>query len=136
MNKFRIALILPVIILSAAIFYLSSQSEVPVLEITPLGFDKVLHFLAFFIYSIFALFFFISILNFKKLIISKIFAILLSLIFAISDEYHQSMIIGRDASIYDFIADAAGILTSSFLYTYFIKKIKIINERYFSTFKN
>lgn len=45
-----------------------------------------------------------------------------SLVYAASDEVHQSFVPGRAASVMDWIADAAGILISS--YIYYIKSFK------------
>lgn len=48
-----------------------------------------------------------------KLLLVTLFV---GLIFAASDEIHQSFVPGRTASIYDFIADAIGILISLLLF--------------------
>ncbi len=137
MKPMRIVLLFPVIILSALILYLSSQSGVPILNHTPPGFDKIAHFFAFFLYSVSSLLFFCSIFNLKKITVCKIFAILLALIFAITDEYHQSLVAGRDASIYDFFADAAGIIVSMFFFNRIINLLKrLINAKQISTNKN
>lgn len=45
-----------------------------------------------------------------------------SLAYAASDEVHQSFVPGRETSVMDWVADAAGILISS--YVYYIKIFK------------
>lgn len=137
MKPARIILLFPVLILSALIFYLSGRPDVPVLNSAPQGFDKIAHFLAFFLYSISALMFFCSISNLKKITLCKICAILLALIFAITDEYHQSLVVGRYASIYDFLADSAGIVVSMFFYNNIIKYLKkLLNAKQIPTYKD
>jgi VanZ family protein len=48
----------------------------------------------------------------------KIFWIVFSIgiIIAMTDEYYQSFVAGRQSSIYDFTADALGILIGSWIY--------------------
>ena len=45
---------------------------------------------------------------------------ILGLLFAFSDEWHQSMVPGRDASIWDWLADALGIIT--FVYYFYLRQ--------------
>ncbi len=41
----------------------------------------------------------------------------LTSLFGLSDEFHQSFIIGRTASVYDFMADCAGAALGSWIWT-------------------
>jgi VanZ family protein len=115
---------LPVILLTAAISLASSQSQItPPDEIHFL--DKILHFFAFFIYGIFARFYF-EVFKFEDK--SKIIAaISISILFGIFDELHQSFVPGRDASIYDLIADIAGVLVS---YIFWNKLIQLFRTKF------
>lgn len=49
-------------------------------------------------------------------------SVVFSFAYAASDEIHQSFVPGREASIFDWMADAVGILISS--YVYYIKAFK------------
>lgn len=120
----KILLVLPFFIYSAIIFWISHQPKVEILEDSFIGFDKILHFFAYFIYSILTFTAIEIIINFKFK--SGIFAIFVALLFAISDEYHQSFIDGRDASVYDFLADAVGIILSGI----FFSKIRKLLKKY------
>ncbi len=121
----KLILILPSILIISIIFILSSQ---PLLSLPDIGidfFDKLLHFIAYFILGI-SLQFSVFGLN-KNLQIKHSISIVLiiGLAYAGFDEYHQSKVPNRDANIYDFIADAIGLVVSTLL----INKIKnIVNS--------
>lgn len=91
------------------IFFLSSQSALPI----PAGIigellSKGSHFAEFLILAFLLYRALISHLKQKQ---SLIIAIVLSLLYAASDEFHQSFVSGRSAEISDFLADSAGIFT-------------------------
>ena len=48
-------------------------------------------------------------------------AIIISLIFAVTDEWHQYYVLTRNSDIFDWLADAAGILTGALIYKIFWK---------------
>ena len=54
--------------------------------------------------------------------------ILISMIYAASDEFHQTFIPGRDAGVMDFLTDSAGILLSVLIYSYMAKNINKKNK--------
>lgn len=132
-------LLVPIILYSIFIIYLSSLSAIPYVishfEIK----DKILHYIGFMGYGlllflpIFALnqnfsqqIDKISFLNHLKK--SYLYTFIISFIFAVSDEIHQSFVPGRDADFYDLLSDTLGILTSLLIYhlifKFLIKKIK------------
>jgi VanZ family protein len=122
----RIIFSLPLIAVSIFIFYLSSISQPPIPDF---GFDwqdKVLHFIAFFVYGITGIIF--SLVNFSLGKIKKTIIIVLFIgsIFGISDELHQYFVPGRDCSLFDWIADVIGILSSLIL----IKPLSNILSKY------
>ena len=98
------------------VFYFSSQNFPFILNLPPDS-DKAIHFL---IYAILAFLFYRS---FKKSGVRK-YILILSFVFAtiygISDEFHQSYVPGRVASIGDIFADSFGALVGTYL-----AKIKI-----------
>lgn len=129
-------LIIPLLIYSLAIFIMSHQSQVPFIKNTIIGTDKVLHFFAYFVYGICSYIFFLALNNLNNSKKSKFFAILLALLFAISDEIHQSFIYGREADIFDFLADALGVIFSLLFFNIIFRVLKKrINEKQISTDK-
>lgn len=81
-----------------------------------------MHFIAYFVYAITMQ---ITIIG-AKLKAPRILIIFFSLLFAISDEFHQYFIPGRSADIYDILADFTGILVSMLFY----KKIEKLVKKY------
>ena len=95
-----------VIFVCLLIFYLSSQPSLPLPARIS---DKFYHLMEY------ALLGFLSVLALRatfniSLRRALAVAILFSILYAISDEWHQSFVPGRDASLTDLAADAAGSL--------------------------
>ncbi|NOY72990.1 MAG: VanZ family protein [Gammaproteobacteria bacterium] len=88
------------------IFYMSHQPSVGLPSMMP-GQDKVFHF---FVYAILAFFIagsfpsFVKGISFKEAQVAGLFVLL----YAISDEFHQSFIPGRYPSMADVLADCLG----------------------------
>jgi len=86
------------------IYYLSSQSSVPVPYVFDAQ-DKLIHATA---YAVMAWLFWQS----WQGRFSRIYLLWLSVLFCslygISDEWHQSFVPGRDASVFDWVADTTG----------------------------
>jgi len=115
-----------------SLFFLSSKSSLPqsilaseliqnvkhlveVIGFTPLiifsnftisNFDKVAHA---FLYFIFEILVFLMLKNSKLARFSVPLAILVVLLYGLTDEFHQYFVPGRDASVFDFAADCIGI---------------------------
>jgi len=88
------------------IFFLSSQST---LIATPLDFpnkDKLMHASAYAILGFFAWSAFRHHVN-QRLVLLWI-SILFASVYGISDEFHQSFVVGRDADVWDWLADTVG----------------------------
>ena len=113
------------VIYSIAIIYFSNQPQAPNIVNIFWGFDKILHLSAYLLYYISSIFF-INGIN-KSLIKSKleIYSILLSALFAISDEFHQYFIPGRSAEFGDILADIIGILLGFTICRFFILKLPL-----------
>jgi VanZ family protein len=91
------------------IFYLSSLHNIPLPKL-PRDFDKVLHLCA---YIPLAYLFYLSL---KKSGINKyvfVLAVIFASIYGITDELHQVVVPGRDASVGDLLADAIGAFLGS-----------------------
>ncbi|MEK6875135.1 MAG: VanZ family protein [Nanoarchaeota archaeon] len=96
---------------------ISGEGGYPILSI-------VYHFSVFFLFSFF---FSLSIIGKEKLKTKDIiFILVVSIIYAIFDEFHQSFIPGRNAEIKDTLINNLGSIISMLLYLK-IKKIKRIN---------
>lgn len=124
----RILYILATLFWMSFIFYFSSIPNLKSQYEADFLYRKVAHILEYFILT-FLLFKTFKSLNFydKKSIFAAIF---FSIIYAATDEYHQTFIFGRDGKFYDILIDSFG----SFLFYlfYFIKNKK--SE--FTDFKN
>ena len=83
------------------------------------GYDKIFHFIE---YSLLGFFCFRTKLKLFKS--SYLFAITYGLSFGIFDEFWQSLVPGRNSSIYDVIADFSGICFMSILF----KSLSIVRK--------
>lgn len=91
------------------IFLVSSRRSIDLPHI-PAGFDKVLHLCAYMVLA------FLFSLSLRQSGIRKyvfLLAILLTSVYGISDEIHQSFVPGRDPSFGDLLADAVGAFGGS-----------------------
>lgn len=96
----------PVLFLLGLLFYLSSLRDVP---IQSRGLDKIAHFTAYGVLAVLWL----RALHGGSLALRPrlaLVALAFTIAYGASDELHQRLVGGRDASIYDFIADALGAL--------------------------
>ncbi len=86
--------------------------------------DKIIHAL---IYFFAFLLFYISLSHTRRDSFfhknSILFSIIFATIYALSDEFHQSFVPNRDADIFDFLADFAGVL-AGFIFIIILDKIK------------
>ncbi len=125
------------IIYALFIFYLSSQSDISshagflkkqyfrefldlfnVLELDIINklssiaysnYDKILHFIE---YIILGVLLYLTTYYFPGSFTRKyaaVFALIIGVLFAISDEIHQSFVSGRSSSVFDLIADSTGV---------------------------
>lgn len=103
------------LIFSALIYYFSDQPQI-IEEPLFYGIDKIVHCIAFMLYG-FSLHLALSRFNIKN---HTLVFFIIGIIFAASDEYHQSFVQGRDADLFDWIADLIGLYLS-FLVIGFLK---------------
>jgi len=106
----------------AFIFFLSSQST---LIATPLEFpnkDKVMHASAYAILGLFAwLAFRHHIEQYQWLAVA---CVVFASAYGVSDEFHQSFVIGRDADVWDWLADSVG--ASLMVTILYYRRLKIV----------
>ena len=112
----------PVIVYSGIIFFTSSVPNVR----TPLAafdFDKVLHLIE---YAPFG-FLVARAMGGTRVLISKraLWAgvVLISFLYAASDEFHQSFVPGRNSGVFDLIADTVGGVMGGYLYMVLAQRI-------------
>ena len=115
-EKNRYAAIILTILIAVEIFYFSSipggRVETGGIRIIPI----LYHFLVFFLFNFFLL---LSIIGDKKIKIKyMVIALMISIIYAFLDEFHQIFVAFRNPSIQDVLTDTAGIFSSVALYLY------------------
>ena len=107
---------LPVLLWAGLIFFLSSTSSEGIPDIFS-GQDIIAHT---FVYIILALLLSNAIKNSSRYSSSKfkslILVVVLSIIYAFTDEFHQSFVPGRDCSVIDFFADSVGVIFGGLIY--------------------
>jgi len=112
----RVYYVLPLFLYLLLIFILSSISRYPD-EITwVFSFDKCVHALEYYL---------LGYLLMRMLVTSPhrvfsgapvAFSIVFGILYALSDEWHQSFIIGRYASGFDLLFDSVGVVLAAFTY--------------------
>ncbi|MBT5229136.1 MAG: VanZ family protein [Methylococcales bacterium] len=102
-----------VVLWMLVIFWLSSQSSMPVpMPALFPGQDKLGHLI---IYSILGLFVALAFCRDPKKGMCLLLTFSIALLYGISDEWHQSFVPNRDMSGWDLVADALGGLVGGFI---------------------
>ena len=91
------------------IFYVSSQARAVILRSAP---DYLLHFAAYFLFGLLAIRATASGLLRPAGKMAVLYGVVLSIAYAVSDEWHQMLVPGRVASLWDVLADTAGVLAA------------------------
>ena len=107
---------------AVAIFYMSSLTFEGVSYTTNIN-SILYHFFAFFF---FASFLYISSLKGKKKYPILILALIISLLYAILDEFHQFFVPGRNSSIKDMLIDSLGIILAFMIY---VVRVEFVNRK-------
>ncbi len=103
----RIAIWTPVLLYMAFIFYLSSQVAVPGPSVQPFPYyDKIVHIVMFAVLSLL----FWGAWKYERITSPYFYAIAFTILYGISDEFHQSFVPGRIADMWDVVADGIGSL--------------------------
>lgn len=120
LEKNRYAAIILTMLIAAEIFYFSSIPGGSPRMGGGIRISIIYHFLVFFLFSFFLL---LSIIGNKKIKISYVvIALIISVIYAVLDEFHQIFVAFRNPSIQDVLIDTIGIFSSIILYFYYRKK--------------
>jgi VanZ family protein len=116
---------LPALLVMAGIWFLSSQSILP----TPkgvFGFDKVQHFIAYFVLAVSLGLWFFSGRPQKRQWAPCVASAAIASAYGIIDEIHQYFVPGRDCNIWDWIADSAGAVMGGLAVLFLFR---VINRR-------
>ncbi|NOR25600.1 MAG: hypothetical protein GQ542_14680 [Desulforhopalus sp.] len=128
MNRQMIAIIrmVPLTLVMGTIFFLSHQpGDSLTLPLLP-GSDKLAHMLAYGVLAGTVLFALSEHQKNTKPRIVMVFTVAFCLFHGLSDEFHQSFIPGRTASVYDLVADCAGAAMACALWAKWRKRTRII----------
>ncbi|GHT66612.1 hypothetical protein FACS1894110_10600 [Spirochaetia bacterium] len=106
---FKILVRIPAILVIAGIWFLSSRSILPQPK-GILGFDKFQHLLAYFVLACAAGLWFPRQKWQRPGVALLLLAAVISSVYGIIDEIHQSFVPGRDCNIWDWLADTIGAL--------------------------
>ena len=111
------------IVVALSIFMLSSRSKLPLPDSTLFpGMDKVLHAFAFGCFA-FSFSYWLGRDMWKsKPAVCVLIVCIAAACYGASDEIHQMFVPGRDASVYDWIADCTGAFAASLLRTAIVRK--------------
>ncbi|MBN1526517.1 MAG: VanZ family protein [Candidatus Omnitrophica bacterium] len=109
---------LPVIAWMGLIYLFSSMpgSKLPKVDIPNI--DKIVHFLEYFIFSLLLMRALVNSTKSFNLTALIILSIMITSLYGISDEWHQSFVAGRMSDLYDYLTDSIGSITGAFLYMY------------------
>ncbi|MDR3334109.1 MAG: VanZ family protein [Treponema sp.] len=105
----KLVLKVPAVLIALAIWFLSSQSTLPQPK-GILGFDKVQHLIA---YAAFAgaIGLWFSLDQEKgRVFRTMLVIVVIASVYGISDEIHQYFVPGRNASVWDWVADTLGAI--------------------------
>jgi VanZ family protein len=102
------------------VFYLSSLPSWKIKAVSSIP-DYLLHFVEYAVFAWLSLRFARNIQKGTINVKTYTITIIILALFAISDEWHQSFVPGRFASVLDFIADLAGILAGVGIYLMFLR---------------
>ena len=114
LEKNRKGSLILTLLIAIEIFLFSSRTGSSFSGITTNAYSIIYHFVVFFLFNFFLL---NTIDGSKKIKLKTILiALVISTIYALSDEFHQSFILGRSCSLEDILTDMAGIPLSIIIY--------------------
>jgi len=119
--------IFPACAYGGLIFYLSSLSFPPEEVPSFWGLDKIIHFTE---YYIFGYLIFRCFAHWKNIAFRQRHAILwtisIGVFYAMTDEWHQSFVPGRDPSVWDMLFDALGVAFAALTFQGIRKQVRVI----------
>jgi len=119
----------PVLAYAALIFFLSSLSSFPEAVPSFFGFDKIAHCVEYYFFGCLLYRWFSSTDRYRKRRRALLMTILIGTCYALSDEWHQSFVPGREASPWDALFDAVGVGMGAATYPLILRGILSARER-------
>jgi VanZ family protein len=116
----------PVLAYAGLIFLLSSFSKFPDAVPSFFGFDKLAHFGEYYFFGCVICRWLLAERNRFANCHALVLTIVIGTCYGIGDEWHQSFVPGRDASLWDALFDALGVVTGAITYPLIIKKILLL----------
>ncbi len=113
----------PVLAYAGLIFLLSSVSRFPDVFPSFFGFDKLVHFGEYYLFGCLICRWLYAERSRFTNHHAVILTILIGTLYGISDEWHQSFVPGRDASIWDALVDALAVVTAAATYARIMRRI-------------
>ena len=115
----------PVLAYAGLIFLLSSISTFPDVVPSFFGFDKLAHFSEYYVFGCLICRWLLAERN--RFANRHFFAltIVIGTCYGFSDEWHQSFVPGRHATLWDALYDALGVVTAAVTYPLIIKRIPL-----------
>jgi VanZ family protein len=104
----------PALAYAALIFFLSSLSKFPEEVPSFFGFDKMVHFVEYFVLGFLLYRWFATVDQFSGKSRVLIATMVVGIIYAFTDEWHQAFVPGRDSSFWDVLFDSSGVFAASF----------------------
>ncbi|MCL5808918.1 MAG: VanZ family protein [Deltaproteobacteria bacterium] len=115
----------PVLAYAGLIFLLSSVPRFPDVFPSFFGFDKIVHFSEYYLFGCLIR----RWLGAERSRFANQHAVILTILigtfYGISDEWHQSFVAGRDASIWDAFIDALAVATAASTYLWILRRIPL-----------
>jgi len=118
----------PVLVYAVLIFIVSSITKFP--DSTPsfFGFDKLAHFCEYYLFGFLSCRW-VSAMETPFLKGRAVWiTIILGTLYGLGDEWHQSFVPGREASLWDALFDSLGVLTAAGTYRMLTERIRSLNR--------
>jgi VanZ family protein len=118
--------ILPPFLYAGIIFLLSSISHYP--EAIPrfFCFDKVIHLIEYYVFGYLVMRVFADSPVTVPSRHAVVLTIFVGIFYGIGDEWHQSFVPGRFATVYDVIFDSLGVVLAAFTYRFAVQRLYIV----------
>lgn len=117
--------LLALILYCGFIYWLSDQQTLPTPDLFD-NEDKLHHFLAYFVMGLFAWRAFGHDLVRGRLLFLAVFSF--CSVYGLSDEWHQSFVVGRNSSVLDWLADSTGGLVAALSSYYYCSRKSVCHS--------
>ena len=119
---------LPVLLYMLLIFILSSMSHYPDILSWTFSYDKLVHTVEYYVLGYLLIRVFITSSRDILSRTSALLVIIIGALYGMSDEWHQSFVPGRYASIYDILFDTLGIVLAVVTYRFIRQRVVFIKR--------